>query len=156
MDPLLRVHWDQNKTLKQNYESMGLTLNLKPNLRHTKEGQDLIKEVRQRHDQTTTEIGMAALGLKISENKKEKPTEHVMKRDYNEVFPGVFKAEKDITYNPSVAKLRGDDLLITTKLHEKYGEDIDRMFLDIKTNYLQWSKGELAKKLKALKVHHLN
>ena len=59
-----------------------------------------------------------------------------MKRDYNLLFPGVFKAEKDITYGPSLAKLRGDDLLITKSLHAKYGDNVDKMFKDIKLNYL--------------------
>ena len=66
------------------------------------------------------------------------------------MFPGVFKAEKDIIRGPAVAKLRGDELIIMRKLTEKYGDDIDKMFLDIKTNVLQWSKGQLRKKRDAL------
>ena len=36
VDPLIRDSWDQKKTLTENYESIGLKLKLKPNLRHSK------------------------------------------------------------------------------------------------------------------------
>lgn len=59
--------------------------------------------------------------------------------DYLELFPNI-PSEKDITRGPSVAKLRGDDVMIVKKLIKKYGDDVDRMFKDIKTNVMQWSK----------------
>jgi len=55
---------------------------------------------------------------------------------------------------PSVKKLRGDDVFIVKRLVDKYGEEIDRMFMDIKINYMQWSKSELKKKIKAYQIHH--
>ena len=82
--------------------------------------------------------------------------DHANQRDYNEIFPGVFKEAKDIVYGPSVAKLRGDDLFIVERLVNKYGDDLGAMARDIKINYMQWSKGELKKKTKAYAVHHLN
>lgn len=72
--------------------------------------------------------------------------------DYLELFPGIM-SEKDITRGPSVAKLRGDDVHIVKGLIKKYGEDVDRMFKDIKTNVMQWSKSELQKKIKAYYAH---
>jgi uncharacterized alkaline shock family protein YloU len=64
------------------------------------------------------------------------------KNDYLELFPTIM-SEKDITRGPSVAKLRGDDVHIVKKLIKKYGDDVDRMFKDIKTNVMQWSKSQL-------------
>ena len=64
------------------------------------------------------------------------------KNDYLELFPNIL-SEKDITRGPSVAKLRGDDVHIVKKLIKKYGDDVDRMFKDIKTNVMQWSKSQL-------------
>ena len=79
--------------------------------------------------------------------------EHEHKRDYNEVFPGVFKSEKDIVYGPSVAKLRGDDLHIMERLVKKYGDDLDKMVRDIKINYMQWSLSEVKKKHEAFHAY---
>ena len=76
--------------------------------------------------------------------------------DLTQLFPGQFKSKDDIVYGPSVAKLRGDDLKITTRLIKKYGDNIDKMFKDIKLNYMQWSKGELKKKILAYQAHHTN
>ena len=36
--PQFRDKWDPKKTLKQKYEDLGLTLDLKPNLRHSAAG----------------------------------------------------------------------------------------------------------------------
>ena len=36
---------------------------------------------------------------------------------------------------------------------KKHGDDINKMFLDIKTNVDQWSKGQLKKKMQALESH---
>lgn len=35
---------------------------------------------------------------------------------------------------------------IMKKLIKKYGDDFDKMFKDIKMNYMQWTKGQLKKK----------
>lgn len=42
------------------------------------------------------------------------------------------------------------------RLIEKYDDDFDDMFKDIKLNYMQWSKGELKKKYKAMHAHGQN
>ena len=78
---------------------------------------------------------------------------HSHKRDYNELFPGCFKNEADIVRGPSVAKLRGDDLLITRELVNKHGDNIKAMTRDIKLNYMQWSKSVVAKMHKAYFAH---
>ena len=87
-------------------------------------------------------------GFKVFEEKPE------FKKDYNELFGGVFKYEKDIVRGPSVAKLRGDDVDIMKALIAKYNDDFESMFKDIKTNYLQWSVGELKKKHTAYYAHN--
>ena len=79
-----------------------------------------------------------------------------MKRDYNELFPGVFMSEKDIKRGPSVAKLRGDDIDIVSKLVSKYDDDISKMVKDIKLNYMQWSTSEMQKKYKSFYAHNHN
>ena len=68
----------------------------------------------------------------------------------------MFKAQKDIIYGPSVAKLRGDDVGILRKLVAKYQADFTRMHIDIKLNYMQWSKSELRKKVESYNHYHLN
>jgi hypothetical protein len=73
--------------------------------------------------------------------------------DYLELFPNII-SEKDVTRGPPEAKLRGDDVHIVRKLIKKYGEDVDRMFRDIKINVMQWSKGELHKKIRAYYAHN--
>ena len=76
-----------------------------------------------------------------------------MHRDLSELFPGQFISKDDIEPYSSVAKLRGDDVGIMRKLVKKHGDDISAMFRDIKTNYLQWSKSEIKKKLTAYFEH---
>ena len=58
--------------------------------------------------------------------------------------------ERKAKETPSVAKLRGDELVIMRLLVEKHGDDDDAMFRDIKTNVLQWSVGQVKKKKEAL------
>lgn len=38
-----RAKWDQKKSLAENFDKLGLILNLKPNLRHSKEGKEIVK-----------------------------------------------------------------------------------------------------------------
>ena len=38
-----RSKWDQNRTLTENFSELGLRLSLKPNLRHSKEGREIVK-----------------------------------------------------------------------------------------------------------------
>ena len=53
-------------------------------------------------------------------------------------------------------KIKHDEARICERLIAKYGEaDADdtheKMFRDIKLNYLQWSKGQIGQKLKAFR-----
>ena len=136
---MIRDKWDEKKTLSQNFENLGLKLKLKPNLRHSKEGQEMLKRVNKVLD-----------GDKTAKPSKEFPEKQ---KDYNELFPGVFKYASEIEPYESVPKLRGDDLHIMQRLEKKYGDDIDKMFTDIKLNYMQWSKSVLKKKHRALKAY---
>ena len=79
---------------------------------------------------------------------------HQNKKDYNEIFKGHFKAEKDIVRGPSVAKLRGDDITIMKSLIAKHEDDLGAMTKDIKLNYMQWSKSVVATKYKAYYTHN--
>ena len=45
-----RKNWDQKKSISENFVKLGLRLNLKPNLRHSKEGRDIVKS-KQKLDQ---------------------------------------------------------------------------------------------------------
>ena len=38
LDPNIREHWDQNKTVAENFSQIGIKLDLNPNLKTTKEG----------------------------------------------------------------------------------------------------------------------
>ncbi len=53
------------------------------------------------------------------------------------------------TFVQTKKKLSSDDISILKKLTSKYGDDIKAMFRDKKTNYMQWSKGEIKQKLKS-------
>ena len=49
---MFKDKWDQNATLTQNYKNLGLQLNLAPNMKHSKDGQNLLnslnKDVRKK------------------------------------------------------------------------------------------------------------
>ena len=87
--------------------------------------------------------------VNFNQSKKQPAKKH----DYTKLFPGVFPSEKAAP-TPTIAKLRGDDVEIMRRLITKYDDDVDGMFRDIKTNYMQWSKGEIKKKLHSYSVHH--
>ena len=38
-----RKNWDQKRSINENFTTLGLRLNLKPNLRHSKEGREIVK-----------------------------------------------------------------------------------------------------------------
>ena len=128
-DKSVREKWDQKKTVKQNFANLGLSYKVNPSMRHSETGQ------------------------KIREGKKDAGEKPPLKQDFNELFKGVFKEEKDIVRGPSVAKLRGDDLIIMRRLVKKHSDDVEAMFRDIKVNYMQWSKSELKIKIKALESY---
>ena len=165
MDPLLRKNWDQKKTLTQNFNNLGLALNLKPNLRHSKEGQRIVSAHNQSESKRKFKVAKqnmpegSTLQYESESSDEEKIVkkpiveDHVNKRDYNELFPGVFKNQADIVYGPSVAKLRGDDVNIMQRLTKKYKKDVAKMVKDINLNVMQWSKSEMTKKHTAYYAH---
>ena len=69
-----------------------------------------------------------------------------------QIFPNL-PDKKD--FKLTIAKLRGDDVHIMERLYAKYGDDVDKMYRDIKINYMQWSPSELRRFLRAYKTHHL-
>ena len=70
------------------------------------------------------------------------------KKDLGEVFTDI-KKEEDCIIEKTKGRLKHDEKSICTKLVKKYGpENYAKMSKDIKTNYLQWSKGQCAKNVK--------
>ena len=160
--------------MKQNYAALGLACRLSPSLKHSKEGRKLVKAemARQQEWQEKARAAAAKAGqgdeadeageeelqegdfeaaeepaghARRTGSKSTKTDIHVKKRDYTELFPGVFPS-KDAAPTPTIAKLRGDDVGIMRRLIKKYGDDVEKMFRDVGLNYMQWSKSELKKK----------
>ena len=127
-DDNIRAGWEMKKTVKQNFANLGLCYKPNPSMRHSEKGQNIRNGIKE----------------------EPKPP---MEKDFNELFPGVFKDEKDIVRGPGVAKLRGDDLILMRRLVKKHDDDVEAMFRDIKVNYMQWSKSVLTVKIKALKSY---
>ena len=127
-------------------------MTLKPSLRHSKEGQAIIKSKQRADDIKYGRVDENEVGGDQSEDPKDQKKEP---KDFTKVFPGVFLTEKEraLRAGPSVAKLRGDELIIMRELVQKYGDDLEAMFRDIKTNVLQWSVGQIKKKREALFAH---
>ena len=90
-------------------------------------------------------------GTEEKKSTKKKQGAPKQEWDHAEMFKDLFPTK---VRGPSVKKLRGDDVHIMKRLIDKYGDNVDRMFMDIKLNYMQWSKGELKIKIKAYKIHH--
>jgi Ribosome biogenesis protein Nop16 len=69
------------------------------------------------------------------------------KADLAQIFG--LKNEKDIVYEDCVKKLSSDDASMMRQLIRKYGDDFKRMFVDIKLNFMQYSKGQLKAKYRS-------
>mmetsp|Transcript_13901 Transcript_13901/g.21670 ORF Transcript_13901/g.21670 Transcript_13901/m.21670 type:complete len:126 (+) Transcript_13901:150-527(+) len=125
---------------------MGLKVNLKPSLKHSKEGQNLLKSAL---DYTQKPIDEKDQGLKSFKTEFAEG----QKKDLTTLFPSLI-AKADIKPYVSVAKLRGDDVQIMKRLVDKHDDDLGAMARDIKTNVMQWSKSELKRKREAYIAHH--
>lgn len=44
LDPRIRKHWDTKKSVHENFEKIGLKLDLNPSLRSSKEGKSTVKD----------------------------------------------------------------------------------------------------------------
>ena len=84
---------------------------------------------------------------KLEEEKKEAPT-----ADLIQVFPELSSATAD-KVKPTVRRIKADEREICKRLIKKYGpESHGKMARDIKLNYLQWSKGQVAKNIELYRI----
>ena len=103
--------WSEDKTVKQNYQAMGLVQNVKPSMRQTNQGKELLSKARVRLNQAYyANQGMnvdyaaeiAELEQKTKEEFKEKPA------DLTTVFPELKTSSKN-NMKPTVRKLKNDE-----------------------------------------------
>uniref|UniRef100_A0A7S3MM35 Nucleolar protein 16 n=1 Tax=Favella ehrenbergii TaxID=182087 RepID=A0A7S3MM35_9SPIT len=136
--------WSGDKTPQQNYEVMGLVLNNKPSMRQSKQGKALMTEARLRMNKSHyAEQGI--IDEDIEEMQAVKDTKN--EADLASLFPEI-KSKKDAIIKPTVRRLKADEKQICERLIKKYGlESYGKMARDIKVNYLQWSKGQIAKNI---------
>ena len=64
--------------------------------------------------------------------------------------------EDEYLWKGKQTRLTEADALYWKKLVEKHGDDTQKMFKDIKANYLQWSEGEIKRKIKIYHLRHEN
>ena len=146
--------WSGEKTPQQNFKDMGLVLNSKPSMRQTNIGKALQTEARVRLNKKHYEKqGLIPDDVEQVKKIAEAEKAVVPKTDLTTVFPEI-KAEKDAIIRPTVRKLKEDEKEICKRLLKKYGtENYRRMAMDIKVNYLQWSKGQCAKNCELYRIH---
>ena len=129
-------------------ERLGLAKNPKPSLRQTKEGQALLTNARRR----LNEAHYAKLGVSIPEEDEIIVPKVEPAKDLMTVFPEI-KPEAECVIKPTVKKLKADEHEICRRLVKKYGfENHAKMARDIKLNYLQWSKGQVAKNVESFRI----
>ena len=72
--------------------------------------------------------------------------------DLTKLFPEI-KSKEEAVIKPTVRRLKADEKQICERLIKKYGtESYGKMARDIKVNYLQWSKGQVAKNIELYRV----
>lgn len=152
--PTEALIWNADRTAKQNFASMGLVQNVKPSMRQTNEGKILLSKARVRLNKAF----YAKQGMNVDydaelaelESKVEQAAE--AEADHLTVFPELQSASK-AAMKPTKSKLKSDEKEIVKKLIKKYGlESHGKMRTDIKINYLQWSKGQIAKNIELYRI----
>ena len=127
-------------------------MNVKPSMRQTNEGKALLTKARVRLNKAHYEKHGGILvddqhELDMEEEKKEAPT-----ADLTQVFPELNSATA-AKVKPTVRRIKADEREICKKLIKKYGpESHGKMARDIKLNYLQWSKGQIAKNIELYRI----
>ena len=79
-----------------------------------------------------------------NEIKPQKKNSKAAKPDLAKVFD--LKKQEEVKYEECHKKLNSDDVSMMKQLIAKYGNDFKRMFVDIKLNFMQYSKGQLKAK----------
>ena len=148
--------WSSDKTVKQNFQALGIVQNNKPSMRQTKTGKALLGKARLRLNRAFYE----KMGIDLDQNEEldeydameKEEAEAGGQKDLTDVFPEL-KSASQTTMKPTVRKLKADEKAICEKLIKKYGlEAHARMMKDIKINYLQWSKGQIAKNIELYRI----
>ena len=117
-------------------KAIGLVSNLKPSMRHTKEGDKLLTKSRRAINSHRYGENYPQVDEESSE-EEEKPA-----ADLNGLFPQI-KPVSDSIIEKTKRKLKHDEIAIVEKLLKKHGQkNFAGMSRDIKLNYLQWSKGQ--------------
>ena len=146
----MREHWDEKKTMAENFKEMGLSLNMAPRMQQSKEGQKILSAAyeakypgymppKKRHDFAESD-------------EEEEPAEP---KDLCKLFPKIRSVEDSIIVK-TPSKLKADEVTICEKLIKKFGENTHKMAKDTKLNYLQWSRAQTEKAIATYKEHYVN
>ncbi|CDW86839.1 UNKNOWN [Stylonychia lemnae] len=173
LDPNIRRHWDKKKSVQENFQHMGLTYNLNPNLKYTDDGKKLLIDSQQQWNKLVQDKQKRLkkeAGLKDEEIKSEDEEVDVIEEDSYDENNDYFKDENDLNkydlkqlrkkpkltelfdlqsakeFKKTGKKLSSDDASMMKQLINKYGDDFKKMFKDIKLNFMQYSKGQLKEK----------
>ena len=123
-------------------------MNVRPSLRQTEEGKALLSEARVRMNQTYYDKSGVTAENEIAETVNLEKLMVKPKAPLTEVFKDI-KPIEECTIEKTKGRLKHDEKTICEKLLKKYGpENYLKMAKDIRTNYLQWSKGQCAKNVK--------
>lgn len=160
VDPRLRKHWDQHKSVQENFEQIGLKVITNPSLKASREGKaELINAQKhfKRDDEKDKDSQLESEDEPINPLElEESDTEFVdlpvkkgveVKPDLAKVL-GLKNAD-EVKFEDTVKKLNGDEVSMMRQLIAKYGDNFKAMQRDIKINFMQYSKGQLKSKYRS-------
>lgn len=137
----------------ENFEDLGLTLNLKPNMKTSHKGKAVRKEAEERiYSYRNNEESDSEQSDVSMESEEEKKVTKSGKPDLASLLG--LKQVSEAKFEKTDKLLSEDDYKIMTKLVAKYKNDIKvritsnskSMVKDIKLNRWQWSKAQLRTK----------
>jgi hypothetical protein len=126
---------------------------LNPSFKFTEEGKKLKEELETQGKEEDYSSSSNEEYDSESSYGEEVPQEPLQKKPKVDLVD-LFKLKEGVEHVKTIKKLSSDDIPIMRKLVNKYGDNISKMFRDIKLNYMQWSKGELRKKYDAYMQHN--
>ena len=147
--------WKSDLTAGQNMKEIGLVINNKPSMRHTEQGKALLGKARvmmnKRHYEKYGYLKADAKDFAEVEAAEEEKLKGTGK-DLTEMFPELGKATEKAR-KPTIRNIKADERVICQRLVKKYGyEAVGKMARDIKINYLQWSRGQVAKHIELYRI----
>ena len=130
-------HWSPEKTAQQNFNDMGIVMNIKPSMRQSDEGKALLSVARVRLNKAHyAKQGILESDEEGEPEKKVEAKRPVPTKDLSEIFPEI-KHRSQMIIKPTVRKLKADEREICKRLMKKYGTEAHaRMARDIKINFL--------------------